>query len=105
MHDSASGLWSLIKRSAKSKIRRKTFEVDGPGKEGAVALDSTASTIAQYFLKYNYQILETGEVIKFVGNYQSSKSQAFSLVLYTFISKYWEPMTSCMFQMSKKFCL
>eukprot|EP00889_Picochlorum_renovo_P003590 jgi/Picre1/30620/NNA_005981.t1 len=28
------GLWSLIKRSPKAKIKRKTFEVDGPAVEG-----------------------------------------------------------------------
>ncbi len=26
-----AGLWSLIKRSPKAKIKRKTFEVPGPG--------------------------------------------------------------------------
>lgn len=82
------GLWSLIKRSAKSKIRRKTYEVDGPAKEGAVPVDSRAKEIAEYFTKYNYQITGTGQVITFVGSYQSSKSQALSLVLYTFVSKY-----------------
>lgn len=80
------GLWSLIKRSAKAKIRRRTYEVDGPAREGAMPLDSRAKQIAQHFAKYNYQIGATGEVITFVGKYQASTSQALSLVLYTFFS-------------------
>ncbi|GMH34083.1 hypothetical protein BSKO_01917 [Bryopsis sp. KO-2023] len=80
------GLWSLIKRSAKSKIRRRTYEVDGPARDGAVPLDTRAAQIATHFAKYNYEIGKMGEVITFVGKYKASTSQALSLVLYTFFS-------------------
>ncbi|KAI7838653.1 hypothetical protein COHA_007579 [Chlorella ohadii] len=79
------GLWSLIKRSPKAKIKRKTFEVAGPAQAGAMPLDQRARQIFDYFQKYNYEVKERGEVITFEGNYRASPSQAFSLVLYTLI--------------------
>lgn len=81
-----TGLWSLIKRAPKAKIRRKTFEVDGPAKEGAIPLDARARTIFQYFKKYNYTVKSTGDVICFEGTYAASASQAAALTLYTLIS-------------------
>jgi len=83
---SSVGLWSLIKRSPKAKIKRKTFEVAGPSKEGAMALDARAKQIFDYFRNYNYTVKETGDVITFEGNYQASLGQAAALVLYTLIS-------------------
>ncbi|KAL4422257.1 hypothetical protein ABPG75_008454 [Micractinium tetrahymenae] len=79
------GLWSLIKRSPKAKIKRKTFEVPGPAAAGAMPLDARARQIFAYFQKYNYEVKERGEVITFVGNYRASISQAAALVLYTLI--------------------
>ena len=78
------GLWSLIKRAPKATKKRKIFEVDGPGKEGG-ALDARARSIFQYFKKYNYEVKETGDVIRFVGQYAASKGQAAALVFYTFL--------------------
>ena len=46
-----------------------------------------ARQIFAYFKKYNYQVVETGEVIKFEGVYGADKSQAASLIAYTFVSK------------------
>uniref|UniRef100_A0A7S1CVW9 Uncharacterized protein n=1 Tax=Picochlorum oklahomense TaxID=249345 RepID=A0A7S1CVW9_9CHLO len=80
------GLWSLIKRSPKAKIKRKTFEVDGPAVEGHMPLDTRARQIFSYFKNYNYTVKSTGEVIVFEGNYRASLGQAAALVLYTAIS-------------------
>jgi len=81
------GLWSLIKRSTKSKIKRKTFEVPGPARKGAMSLDERAKQITAYFLSYNYRIKSMSDVIEFVGNFQSSLGQASQLVLYTFFGE------------------
>lgn len=80
------GLWSLIKRSPKAKIKRKTFEVAGPAVAGHMPLDTRARQIFNYFKNYNYTVKETGEVIVFEGNYRASVGQAAALVLYTAIS-------------------
>lgn len=80
------GLWSLIKRAPKAKIRRRTYEVLGPAQPGAMPLDQRAQQIFQYFKTYNYEIKSTGEVITFEGQYRASTSQAAALVAYTLIS-------------------
>jgi len=80
------GLWSLIKRAPKAKTARRTYTVDGPGKEGALAMDDRARQVFAYFKKYNYSVVDTGEVITFEGVYGADKSQAASLVVYTFVS-------------------
>lgn len=71
----SSGLWSLIKRAPKAKVKRKTFEVAGPSKEGAMPLDARAKQIFSYFKNYNYVVKSTGEVIVFEGNYKASISE------------------------------
>ncbi len=60
------------------------YEVDGPARQGALALDDRARQLFVYFKKYNYEVRETGEVIKFVGNYKASRGQAAALVFYVF---------------------
>lgn len=65
-------MWSLIKRAPKAKIKRKTFEVAGPGAEGAVPLDARARQIFGYFQNYNYKVKSKGEVITFEGNFRGS---------------------------------
>ena len=82
-----AGLWSLIKRAPKATKKRKVFEVEGPGKEGGIPLDVRARAIFQYFKKYNSEVKETGDVIRFVGNYQASRGQAAALVFYTFLGE------------------
>ena len=84
------GLWSLIKRAPKATKKRKVFEVEGPGVVGGMRLDVRARTIFQYFKKYNYEVKETGDVIRFVGQYAASKGQAAALVFYTFLGA-WRP--------------
>ncbi len=61
--------------------------MEGPAKEGAIPLDARARAIFQYFKKYNYEVKETGDVIRFVGNYKASRGQAAALVFYTFLGK------------------
>ncbi|KAG7668610.1 hypothetical protein Ndes2526B_g03769 [Nannochloris sp. 'desiccata'] len=80
------GLWSLIKRAPKAKIKRKTFEVPGPSAKETMPIDERAKQIFTYFKNYNYNVKSTGEVITFEGNYKASISQASALVAYTFIS-------------------
>lgn len=48
---------------------------------------SRARDIFAYYKRYNYRVVETGEVITFEGIYGADKSQAASLVLYTFVSQ------------------
>lgn len=46
------GIYSLVKRAPKSKIKRKVYTVPGPkATEGAKDLDVWARTIATYFRK------------------------------------------------------
>ena len=73
---SAPGLWSLVKRSAKSKIDRKTFEVAGPSAEQAMPLDELAREISMYFRRNNYVIADAGEVITFEGNIAPERGTA-----------------------------
>lgn len=82
----STGLWSLIKRAPKAKIRRKTFEVAGPAQADAMPLDARARAIFSYFKKYNYTVKSTGDVICFEGTYAASASQAAALTLYTLVS-------------------
>ncbi|KAI3424720.1 hypothetical protein D9Q98_008109 [Chlorella vulgaris] len=79
------GLWSLIKRSPKAKIKRKTYVVAGPGDKTGVPLDVRAGQIFDYFARYNYSVKERGEVITFQGTYAASASQASALILYTLV--------------------
>lgn len=82
-----SGLWSQIKRAPKAKRVRKTFETKGPKEEGSLPLDQRARQIFSYFKKYNYDVKDTGDVIRFTGNYKASRGQAAALTFYVFMGK------------------
>ena len=75
---SAPGLYSLVKRSAKSKITRKTFELPGPKAAGdaALPLDDVAREISMYFKRNNYVVADAGEVITFEGNIAPERGTA-----------------------------
>jgi hypothetical protein len=75
---SAPGLYSLVKRSAKSKIARKTFELPGPRAAGdaALPLDDVAREISMYFKRNNYVVADAGEVITFEGNIAPERGTA-----------------------------
>jgi len=78
------GIWSQVKRAPVANKKRKVFEVDGPARPGAMAIDDRARKIFQYFKKYNYEVKETGEVITFSGLYAADKGQAAAVTFYTF---------------------
>ena len=82
-----SGLWSQIKRAPKAKRVRKTFETQGPQQKGALPLDQRARQIFAYFKKYNYDVKDAGDVIRFTGNYKASRGQAAALTFYVFMGK------------------
>ena len=84
---SSAGLWSQIKRAPKAKKVRKTFEVAGPARSDALPLDERARQLFAYFKKYNYEVMETGETIRFAGTYKASRGQAAALIFYVFCGK------------------
>merc|ERR1711966_362223 len=73
---SAPGLWSLVKRSAKSKVDRKTFEVAGPSATPSMPLDELPREVAAFFRRNNYVVADAGEVITFEGNIAPEKGTA-----------------------------
>ena len=79
----APGLWSLVKRSPKASVKSMTFQVPGPAQGGE--LDAVASTVASHFARYNYEIVETGEVITFRGVYEANRGQGIALAFYVFL--------------------
>ena len=82
---SVPGIWSQVKRAPQANKKRKTFEVDGPARSGAMPMDDRARQIFSYFKRYNYTVKDTGEVISFVGLYAADKGQAAAVTFYTFI--------------------
>lgn len=72
---SAPGLWSLVKRSTKSKIERKTYELPGPA-HGGEPQNEVAKRVANYFVGKNYRPVELGEVATFEGNVSPRESMA-----------------------------
>eukprot|EP00899_Mesostigma_viride_P026476 jgi/Mesvir1/7012/Mv09144-RA.1 len=83
---SLPGLYSLIKRTTKRKVVRKTFEVPGPNKSGR-PLDATAKEISLYFIRNNYKVKgDPGETITFEGNLEPSRGQAAFLTFCTFVA-------------------
>ncbi|KAG1668810.1 hypothetical protein FOA52_004904 [Chlamydomonas sp. UWO 241] len=82
---SVPGIYSQVKRAPVASKKRKTFEVAGPAREGAMPMDDRARQIFKYFKRYNYELKETGEVISFVGLYAADKGQAAAVTFYTFI--------------------
>eukprot|EP00898_Chlorokybus_atmophyticus_P001036 jgi/Chlat1/1933/Chrsp153S02257 len=79
---SLPGLWSLIKRSTKSKVKRRVFQVDGPSMK---PLKSLARDISTFFLSNNYRVAEAGETIVFEGNVAPSRGQAAFLTFCAFM--------------------
>lgn len=64
---SLPGLWSLVKRSTRSKVEQKTYELAGPA-NGGQEQSAVAEQIAKYFSEKNYRPVELGEVATFEGN-------------------------------------
>ncbi|KAL6890252.1 hypothetical protein ACP4OV_009015 [Aristida adscensionis] len=80
---SVPGLWSLIKRSVKSKIVQKTFvKEDGQ----SMAPNQVAGEILSFFTRNNFTVSDRGEVITFEGTMVPSRGQAALLTFCTCIS-------------------
>ncbi|XP_051187954.1 protein COFACTOR ASSEMBLY OF COMPLEX C SUBUNIT B CCB1, chloroplastic [Lolium perenne] len=80
---SVPGLWSLIKRSVKSKIVQKTF-VKEEGQPMAPSL--VAGEILSFFTRNSFNVSDRGEVITFEGTMTPSRGQAALLTFCTCIS-------------------
>jgi len=61
------GVYSLVKRSGKAKVVRKTYEVLGPAAAGGRATRELAGDIVAFFQANNYKIVEAAETIVFEG--------------------------------------
>uniref|UniRef100_A0A7N0ZSR8 Cofactor assembly of complex C subunit B n=1 Tax=Kalanchoe fedtschenkoi TaxID=63787 RepID=A0A7N0ZSR8_KALFE len=78
---SVPGLWSLIKRSVKSKIVKKTF-IDEKNK----APSQAAGEILSFFTRNNFVVTDRGETVTFEGMMVPSRGQAALLTFCTCIS-------------------
>ncbi|XP_057982545.1 protein COFACTOR ASSEMBLY OF COMPLEX C SUBUNIT B CCB1, chloroplastic [Malania oleifera] len=83
---SVPGLWSLIKRSVKSKIVKKTLVMaeEGEGKKKAPNL--VAGEILSFFTRNNFVVTDRGDAITFEGAMVPSRGQAALLTFCTCIS-------------------
>lgn len=79
------GLWSTIKRSTKTKVKRKTFVAPGANVTDGQGLREQAGEIMAYMKANNYEVIEAGETITFQGIIQRSVSQACFLVFCSFV--------------------
>lgn len=82
---SIPGLYSLVKRSTKSKVVRKVFEMPGPAVEGAKPLDEIARSVSSYFKQNNYRVVDAGETVTFEGNVKASIGTASYITFCTFM--------------------
>ncbi|XP_024017811.1 protein COFACTOR ASSEMBLY OF COMPLEX C SUBUNIT B CCB1, chloroplastic isoform X2 [Morus notabilis] len=80
---SVPGLWSLIKRSVKSKIVQKTFIGEGEAKKPP---NQMAGEILSFFSRNNFAVADRGETITFEGVMVPSRGQAALLIFCTCIS-------------------
>ncbi|XP_073151952.1 protein COFACTOR ASSEMBLY OF COMPLEX C SUBUNIT B CCB1, chloroplastic-like isoform X2 [Henckelia pumila] len=80
---SVPGLWSLIKRSVKSKVVQKTFIGDGEVKK---APNQVAGEILSFFIRNSFSVADRGETIVFEGMMAPSRGQAALLTFCTCIS-------------------
>ncbi|KAK9052293.1 hypothetical protein SSX86_028922 [Deinandra increscens subsp. villosa] len=83
---SVPGLWSLIKRSVKSKVVKKTF-IEEEAIEGAKKTpNQIAGEILSFFTRNNFSVVDRGDVITFEGVMIPSRGQAALLTFCTCIS-------------------
>ncbi|XP_074309206.1 protein COFACTOR ASSEMBLY OF COMPLEX C SUBUNIT B CCB1, chloroplastic [Silene latifolia] len=80
---SVPGLWSLIKRSVKSKVVKKTFV---EGEEKMKTPNQVAGEILSFFTRNNFVVSDRGETITFEGIMIPSRGQAALLTFCTCIS-------------------
>ncbi|XP_076939616.1 protein COFACTOR ASSEMBLY OF COMPLEX C SUBUNIT B CCB1, chloroplastic-like [Bidens hawaiensis] len=85
---SVPGLWSLIKRSVKSKVVKKTFvedAIEGNNNNNKTP-NQVAGEILSFFTRNNFSVLDRGETITFEGQMVPSRGQAALLTFCTCIS-------------------
>lgn len=82
---SVPGLWSLIKRSVKSKVVKKTF-VEEVVEGNKKAPNQVAGEILSFFTRNNFSVVDKGETITFEGVMVPSRGQAALLTFCTCIS-------------------
>ncbi|XP_010249255.1 PREDICTED: protein COFACTOR ASSEMBLY OF COMPLEX C SUBUNIT B CCB1, chloroplastic [Nelumbo nucifera] len=80
---SVPGLWSLIKRSVKSKVVQKAFVGEGEDKK---VPNQVAGEILSFFTRNNFTVSDRGETITFEGMMVPSRGQAALLTFCTCIS-------------------
>ena len=61
------GIYSLVKRSTKSKVVQKTYEVAGPAAPAGRPTRELAGDILAFFQANNYKVKDRGDVIIFEG--------------------------------------
>lgn len=61
------GIYSLVTRSVKSKVVRKTYEVAGPASDGGRPTRELAGDIVAFFQANNYKIVDATDTIVFEG--------------------------------------
>lgn len=71
------GLYSLIKRSVKSKVVKKTYVLPGPAAPGGESQRELAGKLMFYFTtKRGFELKEAGQVVVFKGKLAEKKGQA-----------------------------
>ncbi|XP_038994597.1 protein COFACTOR ASSEMBLY OF COMPLEX C SUBUNIT B CCB1, chloroplastic-like [Hibiscus syriacus] len=79
---SAAGLWSLIKRSVKSKILQKIFVGEGAEEKEP---NPVAAEILSFFTRKDFVVTDREETIAFEGMMVPSRGQAALLTFCTYI--------------------
>nr|XP_043606743.1 protein COFACTOR ASSEMBLY OF COMPLEX C SUBUNIT B CCB1, chloroplastic [Erigeron canadensis] len=82
---SVPGLWSLIKRSVKSKVVKKTF-IEQVSEGDKKPPNQVAGEILSFFTRNNFSVVDKGETITFEGVMVPSRGQAALLTFCTCIS-------------------
>jgi hypothetical protein len=80
------GVYSLVKRSTKSKVVQKTYEVAGPAAPAGRPTRELAGDILAFFQANNYKVKDRGEVIVFEGVQAPLSGRAAFLTFCVFIS-------------------
>lgn len=80
------GVYSLVKRSVKSKVVRKTYEVPGPAAEDGRPTRELAGDITAFFQANNYRIKSAADTIVFEGVQAPLTGRAAFLTFCVFIS-------------------
>jgi len=80
------GVYSLVKRSVKSKVVRKVYEVAGPGADDGRPTRELAGDIVAFFQANNYKIKDAADVIVFEGVQAPLAGRAAFLTFCVFIA-------------------